>query len=169
MRITRNRKNGPRQSFRHKKGRASYHSRLYRQHPARQACDKLRPFPPPKKLWFMDITLPNFHNARVLVFGDVMLDRYWQGSTSRISPEAPVPVVKIQDIENRAGGAGNVALNIATLGAGVDLLGITGNDDNGRVLNDLLQQAGVSCHFLQHPQLPTITKLRVLSRHQQLI
>ena len=70
-----------------------------------------------------------------------------------------MPVVKIQDIENRAGGAGNVALNIATLGAGVDLLGITGNDDNGRVLNDLLQQAGVSCHFLQHPQLPTITKL----------
>lgn len=117
----------------------------------------------------MHIQLPDFHNARVLVFGDVMLDRYWQGSTSRISPEAPVPVVKIQDIENRAGGAGNVALNIATLGAGVDLLGITGNDDNGRVLNDLLQQAGVSCHFLQHPQLPTITKLRVLSRHQQLI
>ena len=65
----------------------------------------------------MDITLPNFHNARVLVFGDVMLDRYWQGSTSRISPEAPVPVVKIQDIENRAGGAGNVALGIAALGA----------------------------------------------------
>lgn len=117
----------------------------------------------------MHIQLHGFHNARVLVFGDVMLDRYWQGSTLRISPEAPVPVVKIQDIENRAGGAGNVALNIATLGASVDLLGITGNDDNGHVLNELLQQAGVSCHFLPHPQLPTITKLRVLSRHQQLI
>src|SRR5690606_40152529 len=77
----------------------------------------------------MDITLPNFHNARVLVFGDVMLDRYWQGSTSRISPEAPVPVVKIQDIENRAGGAGNVALGISVLGAKVDLIGLTGRSE----------------------------------------
>ena len=57
----------------------------------------------------MDVTIPDFHKARVLVFGDIMLDRYWGGPTSRISPEAPVPVVKIQDTENRAGGAGNVA------------------------------------------------------------
>ncbi|MFT4530006.1 MAG: D-beta-D-heptose 7-phosphate kinase/D-beta-D-heptose 1-phosphate adenosyltransferase, partial [Thalassolituus oleivorans] len=99
----------------------------------------------------MDVTIPDFHQARVLVFGDVMLDRYWQGPTSRISPEAPVPVVKIQDIENRAGGAGNVALNIATLGAGVDLLGITGNDDNGSALADMLAKSGVDCSFLHHP------------------
>lgn len=117
----------------------------------------------------MNVTLPDFHRARVLVFGDVMLDRYWTGPTSRISPEAPVPVVRIQDIENRAGGAGNVALNIATLGADVDLMGIAGNDDNGRVLADMLQQSRVSCHFLQHPTHPTITKLRIMSRHQQLI
>lgn len=117
----------------------------------------------------MDVTLPDFHRANVLVFGDVMLDRYWQGPTSRISPEAPVPVVRIQDDETRAGGAGNVALNIATLGAAVRLFGITGNDDNGRQLNSLLQDTGVNCHFLQHPQHPTITKLRIISRQQQLI
>ena len=117
----------------------------------------------------MNLTLPNFHNARVLVFGDVMLDRYWQGSTSRISPEAPVPVVKIQDIENRAGGAGNVALGIAALGASVDLIGLTGADDNGNTLNELLRNAGIRTHLQQDAALPTITKLRVLSRHQQLI
>lgn len=117
----------------------------------------------------MSVILPDFHQARVLVFGDVMLDRYWTGPTSRISPEAPVPVVKIQDIENRAGGAGNVALNIATLGAGVDLLGITGHDENATALVSLLRQARINCHFLQHPTHPTITKLRIISRHQQLI
>ncbi|MAX98447.1 MAG: bifunctional heptose 7-phosphate kinase/heptose 1-phosphate adenyltransferase [Oceanospirillaceae bacterium] len=117
----------------------------------------------------MDVKTPDFHQARVLVFGDVMLDRYWQGPTSRISPEAPVPVVKIQEIENRTGGAGNVALNISTLGAGVDLLGLTGDDDNGEALRTILTAAKVDCCFLQHPQLPTITKLRVMSRHQQLI
>jgi D-beta-D-heptose 7-phosphate kinase/D-beta-D-heptose 1-phosphate adenosyltransferase len=117
----------------------------------------------------MDTKVPDYHQANVLVFGDVMLDRYWQGPTSRISPEAPVPVVRIQDSENRAGGAGNVALNIATLGAHVELLGITGNDDNGRQLSGLLQQAGVSCYFLEHASHPTITKLRIISRQQQLI
>jgi D-beta-D-heptose 7-phosphate kinase / D-beta-D-heptose 1-phosphate adenosyltransferase len=117
----------------------------------------------------MEVTIPDFHQASVLVFGDVMLDRYWQGPTSRISPEAPVPVVKIQESENRAGGAGNVALNIATLGARVNLLGITGTDDNGQQLASLLDNSGVHCHFLQHPQHPTITKLRIISRQQQLI
>jgi len=117
----------------------------------------------------MDVKTPDFHHARVLVFGDVMLDRYWHGPTSRISPEAPVPVVKIQDIDNRAGGAGNVALNISRLGAGADLLGITGADDNAAALREMLTAAHVDCCFLQHPQHPTITKLRVMSRHQQLI
>ena len=117
----------------------------------------------------MDVTIPDFHKARVLVFGDVMLDRYWGGPTSRISPEAPVPVVKIQDTENRAGGAGNVALNIATLGSAVDLIGITGNDENAEILEGLLAKAEVNCRFLHHPINPTITKLRVISRQQQLI
>ena len=117
----------------------------------------------------MDVTIPDFHQARVLVFGDVMLDRYWQGPTSRISPEAPVPVVKIQDIENRAGGAGNVGLNISTLGAAVDLMGIIGNDDNGQALETMLSDARIDCDFLKHPLHPTITKLRIMSRHQQLI
>lgn len=113
--------------------------------------------------------LPNYKNAQVLVVGDVMLDRYWQGSTSRISPEAPVPVVNIKDITNRAGGAGNVALNIATLGGQVELLGVTGQDENSALLIDLLNKADIRTHFLQQSDLPTITKLRVLSRHQQLI
>ncbi len=117
----------------------------------------------------MEVQVPDFHTARVLVCGDVMLDRYWHGPTSRISPEAPVPVVKIHDSENRAGGAGNVALNIACLGASTQLLGITGKDDNGQQLQSLLQHAGVECHFLQHPHHPTITKLRIISRQQQLI
>ncbi len=117
----------------------------------------------------MDVTIPDFHKARVLVFGDVMLDRYWGGPTSRISPEAPVPVVKIQDTENRAGGAGNVALNIATLGSQVDLLGITDNDDNATILEQLLDESGVGCAFQKHPLNPTITKLRIISRQQQLI
>jgi D-beta-D-heptose 7-phosphate kinase/D-beta-D-heptose 1-phosphate adenosyltransferase len=98
-----------------------------------------------------------------------MLDRYWQGPTSRISPEAPVPVVKVQDIENRAGGAGNVALNIATLGANARLFGITGDDENANDLEYMLNTKGVECGFLRHATSPTITKLRILSRNQQLI
>jgi D-beta-D-heptose 7-phosphate kinase/D-beta-D-heptose 1-phosphate adenosyltransferase len=117
----------------------------------------------------MDLQVPNFHQAQVLVFGDVMLDRYWQGPTSRISPEAPVPVVKVQDIENRAGGAGNVALNIATLGAKAALFGITGDDENANDLEYMLNTKGVDCGFLRHDSSPTITKLRILSRNQQLI
>ncbi len=79
----------------------------------------------------MRIDLPRFASARVLVIGDVMLDRYWSGPTSRVSPEAPVPVVHIQGAEERPGGAGNVALNIAALGGNVDLLGLIGPDDAG--------------------------------------
>ena len=106
----------------------------------------------------MDVTIPDFHKARVLVFGDIMLDRYWGGPTSRISPEAPVPVVKIQDTENRAGGAGNVALNIAVLGGQVDLLGITGEDDNAQLLEGLLQDAGVTCDFQRQHNVVLIRK-----------
>ena len=113
--------------------------------------------------------IPNFSQARVLVVGDLMLDRYWHGSTSRISPEAPVPVVHVDLDEQRAGGAGNVALNIAALGAKVSLLGFTGEDQAAVALEAVLKRAGVLCLFQPVPNFPTITKLRVMSRHQQLI
>lgn len=113
--------------------------------------------------------LPPFHTARVLVAGDIMLDRYWHGATSRISPEAPVPVVHIDEAEERVGGAGNVALNVAALGAATALLGYRGADEAGEALEELLGEAGVSCLLEQPPGARTITKLRVISRHQQLI
>ncbi len=98
-----------------------------------------------------------------------MLDRYWDGSAARISPEAPVPVVTVEQITDRPGGAGNVALNIAALGAGVRLGGYTGDDEMADSLEDMLQGAGVECAFTRVAGHPTITKLRVISRHQQLI
>ncbi|WP_031434865.1 bifunctional D-glycero-beta-D-manno-heptose-7-phosphate kinase/D-glycero-beta-D-manno-heptose 1-phosphate adenylyltransferase HldE [Methylomarinum vadi] len=113
--------------------------------------------------------LPNYSTARVLVVGDLMLDRYWHGATSRISPEAPVPVVHVNQDEQRPGGAGNVALNIAALGAKVSLMGFAGADEAAQSLQQILKQAGVLCLFEQVADYPTITKLRVMSRHQQLI
>ncbi|MBD2783970.1 bifunctional D-glycero-beta-D-manno-heptose-7-phosphate kinase/D-glycero-beta-D-manno-heptose 1-phosphate adenylyltransferase HldE [Xenorhabdus sp. DI] len=117
----------------------------------------------------MKVTLPDFHRAGVLVVGDVMLDRYWYGPTSRISPEAPVPVVKVETIEERPGGAANVAMNIASLGANSHLIGLTGIDDAARALSDKLSSVKVRCDFVAVPTHPTITKLRVLSRNQQLL
>lgn len=114
-------------------------------------------------------TLPDFSQASVLVVGDVMLDRYWFGDASRISPEAPVPVVKIQELDERPGGAGNVALNLAALGAKVTLIGITGQDGAAVVLQEQLTAAHVISDFYQIENKPTITKLRVISQHQQLI
>lgn len=113
--------------------------------------------------------LPDFSQAAVLVVGDLMLDRNWQGDTSRVSPEAPVPVVHVKDIEDRPGGAGNVALNIAGLNSTVTVLGYTGKDAAARALKEQLEQAKVTCQFEHLTDQPTITKLRVLSRHQQLI
>ncbi|ORU94162.1 MAG: bifunctional heptose 7-phosphate kinase/heptose 1-phosphate adenyltransferase [Cycloclasticus sp. symbiont of Bathymodiolus heckerae] len=113
--------------------------------------------------------LPDFNQASVLVVGDLMLDRNWQGDTSRISPEAPVPVVHVKDVEDRPGGAGNVALNIAALESTVTVLGYTGRDDTAKALQHLLEEANVTCQFEQLDDQPTITKLRILSRHQQLI
>ena len=113
--------------------------------------------------------LPDFTSARVLVVGDVMLDQYWHGSTSRISPEAPVPVVHVKENEQRAGGAGNVALNIAALGAKTSLLGFSGMDEAADSLTRILENAGVRCFLQRIEEFPTITKLRVMSRHQQLI
>ena len=117
----------------------------------------------------MRIELPDFDLAQVLVVGDVMLDRYWHGGTSRISPEAPVPVVHVQQVEERVGGAGNVALNIAAVGGHARALGVIGRDEPGRILVDQLQQAGVENWLIESPEFPTITKLRVMSRNQQLI
>ena len=117
----------------------------------------------------MKLDCPKFDSARVLVIGDVMLDRYWQGATSRISPEAPVPVVKIQTAEDSPGGAGNVALNISALGAAATLAGLVGQDEAGHELENRLTAAGVRCQFSRIEDKPTITKLRVVSRHQQLI
>ncbi|UTA48142.1 bifunctional D-glycero-beta-D-manno-heptose-7-phosphate kinase/D-glycero-beta-D-manno-heptose 1-phosphate adenylyltransferase HldE [Simiduia sp. 21SJ11W-1] len=117
----------------------------------------------------MLLNMPQFTQSQVLVIGDVMLDRYWHGGTSRISPEAPVPVVKVDQVEDRPGGAGNVALNIAALGAGCALVGIVGNDEAGDALKTRLSAANVHTDFQVVEGKPTITKLRVLSRHQQLL
>lgn len=113
--------------------------------------------------------MPPFHRASVLVVGDVMLDRYWHGKATRISPEAPVPVVKVNGNEDRPGGAANVALNIAALGAAATVAGITGQDEAGQELARRLTAAGVLCHFQASSDAPTITKLRVISQHQQLL
>jgi D-beta-D-heptose 7-phosphate kinase/D-beta-D-heptose 1-phosphate adenosyltransferase len=117
----------------------------------------------------MKIQIPAFSCARVLVVGDVMLDRYWHGATSRISPEAPVPVVRVESAEDRPGGAANVAVNIATLGAAATVLGMTGADADADALGDKLASYGARSDFVRVPGVPTITKLRVISRHQQLI
>lgn len=117
----------------------------------------------------MHLVLPHLSNARVLVVGDVMLDRYWHGSSSRISPEAPVPIVKVEESEDRPGGAGNVALNLAALGVVVAVVGVIGDDQEGVILSNQLQSAGVETDFQISANSPTITKLRVISRHQQLL
>ena len=109
------------------------------------------------------------NGARVLVVGDVILDRYVHGVSERISPEAPVPVVKVTATEERPGGAANVALNIKSLGVNVELLGITGNDAAAATLEQQLAGADIQCRFVTQPGLPTITKVRVISQHQQLL
>ncbi|MBS0441746.1 MAG: D-glycero-beta-D-manno-heptose-7-phosphate kinase [Proteobacteria bacterium] len=107
--------------------------------------------------------------ARVLVVGDAMLDRYWFGAVDRISPEAPVPVVRVNREEERLGGAANVALNVKTLGAQATLLTVVGDDEPARTLKKLLERQGVTALLGSDPQLYTIVKLRVIGRSQQLI
>jgi rfaE bifunctional protein kinase chain/domain len=108
-------------------------------------------------------------HARVLVVGDVMLDRYWFGDVDRISPEAPVPVVRIARSEERPGGAANVARNAAALGAKLTLLSVTGADEAGAALDRLLAVDGVRTLFHRDPALATTVKLRVIGRQQQLL
>ncbi len=107
--------------------------------------------------------------AKVLVIGDVMLDRYWQGTTERISPEAPVPVVKINDRSMRVGGAGNVAVNITSLGGQAFLIGMLGEDDAAKDLAHLLAKNQVENYCVTDAGISTTIKLRVLAQHQQLI
>lgn len=107
--------------------------------------------------------------ARVLVVGDVMLDRYWFGDVNRISPEAPVPVVHVQRKEDRLGGAANVARNAAALGAHAGLLCVVGHDEPGERIVELLDESNVNAYLERDPALPTTIKLRVLSRQQQLL
>ncbi|MGZ8096697.1 MAG: bifunctional D-glycero-beta-D-manno-heptose-7-phosphate kinase/D-glycero-beta-D-manno-heptose 1-phosphate adenylyltransferase HldE [Methylosarcina sp.] len=117
----------------------------------------------------MIATTPEFGQARIIVMGDVMLDRYWSGQAARISPEAPVPVVRVKSSEERIGGAGNVALNIAKLGGKVTLLGVVGDDKEGAMLKEMLEAEGVRCDFLSVEVARTICKLRIMAQHQQLI
>ncbi len=107
--------------------------------------------------------------ARILVVGDVMLDRYWFGSVDRISPEAPVPIVRVSRREDRLGGAANVARNVAALGAHACLMGVVGDDEPGRRVAGLAGEAGVQAALLVDPALPTTLKMRVLGRQQQLL
>jgi D-glycero-beta-D-manno-heptose-7-phosphate kinase len=107
--------------------------------------------------------------SRVLVVGDAMLDRYWFGAVDRISPEAPVPIVRVNREEERLGGAANVALNVKTLGARATLLTVVGDDEPARKLRQMLAQHGIDALLGSDPQLYTIVKLRVIGRAQQLI
>jgi len=117
----------------------------------------------------MTISIPDFSSTRVVVAGDVMLDRYLFGSTGRISPEAPVPVVHVHETDDRPGGAANVAVNLASLGSATRLLGVVGEDAAAEALERILGARGIACDFARTTDRPTITKTRVQSRGQQLI
>ena len=113
--------------------------------------------------------LEDLSSVRLLIVGDVMLDRYWFGEVSRISPEAPVPVVKVERSEERPGGAANVARNAAALGAQVSLLALVGNDEPGQSLRRLMEEGGIDASLHVDPAVTTTVKLRVIGRQQQLL
>ena len=115
------------------------------------------------------ISIPDFGRAKVLVVGDIMLDRYLFGGTGRISQEAPVPVVHVRRTDDRAGGAANVAVNLASLGVSTTLLGIVGKDDEATALESILDNQNIDCRFTTIADWPTTTKTRIQSRGQQLI
>ncbi|MEM7077984.1 MAG: bifunctional D-glycero-beta-D-manno-heptose-7-phosphate kinase/D-glycero-beta-D-manno-heptose 1-phosphate adenylyltransferase HldE [Pseudomonadota bacterium] len=112
---------------------------------------------------------PSLLDVHVLVVGDVMLDRYWHGPAERISPEAPVPVLRVDEIEHRPGGAANVALNVVSLGARCTLVGLVGEDAAADELRSTLEAAGVVCDFVPVPDWQTIVKLRLMAQTQQLM
>jgi rfaE bifunctional protein kinase chain/domain len=112
---------------------------------------------------------PQLEAVRLLVVGDVMLDRYWFGDVSRISPEAPVPVVRIERREARLGGAANVARNAAALGAHCGLLGVVGNDEAGDEVEQILRDSSIDTYLKRDEQISTIVKLRVIGRQQQMV
>lgn len=114
-------------------------------------------------------SLKKLADTHVLVIGDVMLDRYWMGSVDRISPEAPVPIVSVKQTEDRVGGAGNVARNITALGGKCTLMGIVGDDPAGGKVEKIITDSSVDNALYIQPGYETVTKLRVLSRNQQLI
>ncbi|ATQ78590.1 D-glycero-beta-D-manno-heptose-7-phosphate kinase [Massilia violaceinigra] len=115
------------------------------------------------------IAAPDLAAVRILVVGDVMLDRYWFGDVSRISPEAPVPIVRIEKREERLGGAANVARNAAALGARCGLLGVVGADEAGEQVAQLLAESRIDSYLQRDPAISTIIKLRVIGRQQQLL
>ena len=114
-------------------------------------------------------TLDRLKQAHVLIVGDVMLDRYWYGAVDRISPEAPVPVVRVTREEERLGGCANVAFNVVSLGAQASLLSVLGDDDNGKRLSALVTQSGIQAHWGRDAHLQTTVKLRIIGRQQQLL
>ncbi|GGE66929.1 D-glycero-beta-D-manno-heptose-7-phosphate kinase [Massilia psychrophila] len=116
-----------------------------------------------------NIGAPLLDAVRILVVGDVMLDRYWFGDVSRISPEAPVPVVRIERREERLGGAANVARNVASLGAHCGLLGVVGADEAGAQVEQLLAESSIFSYLKRDAAISTIIKLRVIGRNQQLL
>jgi rfaE bifunctional protein kinase chain/domain len=118
---------------------------------------------------FRQQAAPQLSNVRLLVVGDVMLDRYWFGDVSRISPEAPVPVVRIEKREERLGGAANVARNAAALGAHTGLLGVAGADEAGDQMDALLKEGGIHSYLKRDEAISTIIKLRVIGRQQQMV
>ncbi len=113
--------------------------------------------------------VPSFSSARVLIVGDVMLDRYWFGDVERISPEAPVPVIKVGRVEDRTGGAANVARNVASLGAQATLLSVVGDDEAGNSLEALLKSDHIAARLHRDKSISTTIKLRAIARHQQLL
>lgn len=120
----------------------------------------------------MELGVPNLNaltQTRILVVGDVMLDRYWFGATTRISPEAPVPVVKVNKVDDRLGGAANVARNITSIGGHCALIGIIGNDQEATLLAQIVAECGIENHLLVDDSIRTINKLRVIAQNQQLL
>ena len=115
------------------------------------------------------VLAPVLNSVRILVVGDVMLDRYWFGEVARISPEAPVPIVRIERREERLGGAANVARNAAALGAYTGLLGVVGDDEAGGHVERMLGEGGIHSYLQRDPAISTIIKLRVIGRQQQML